>query len=90
MCIHQAKKEQEAETLFLTLLDEFKQQGRYVSDTLSKSYAPPLFAQTSKAKKTNVGNKAFVSAMARLFDQQKIRAEGYGPPSKRRPRLVRS
>ena len=76
--------------LFLTLLDQFTQQGRFVSDKSGRSYAPPTFAEHPAAKKARVGNLAFKGAMARLFASGKIRVDVSGPVSRQTTKLVRS
>lgn len=85
-----AAKDQEAEMLFLSLLEEFTQQGQFVSDKNGRSFAPPTFAEHPRARKARVGNLAFKDAMARLFASGKIRVDVSGPASRQTTKLVRS
>ena len=87
--LDQIAREQAAQDLFLTLLDAFGRQGRNVSDKQSPSYAPMLFAKDPDAKKAGVTKKALEAAMARLFNDGKIRVQTYGRPSRPYTRLVR-
>jgi RecA-family ATPase len=82
--------EQKADHLFLSLLDEFRAQGRHVSHIkASNTYAPTMFANDPKAKAPGI-KKTLTDAMERLFAAKKIKAELYGPPSKHHQRIVRS
>jgi RecA-family ATPase len=74
------------ELLLLELLTAFNAQGRPVSASPGRSYAPTLFAENAQAK--GVTAKAFKSAMNRLFDKGEIINVEEGPPSRRRLRLV--
>ena len=75
-----------AEHLFLKLLALLNSQSREVSPNPSKSYAPTIFAAHPSAE--GVRKKEFEAAMERLFSAQRIRVETYGPPSRKRSRLV--
>ena len=82
--------EQEAEHLFLDLLDAFTKQGRNVSDKkTAHNYAPTAFTADPRAKQLPAARKALAEAMARLFASSKIRMEPYGRPSRGFARLVR-
>jgi hypothetical protein len=72
--------------LFLKLLGRFNEQDRSVSINVSRSYAPTMFAAQDEAKGT--AKRALASAMQRLLDAGIIRNEAFGPPSRRRSRLV--
>jgi hypothetical protein len=80
--------EHRADELFLRLLGRFNQQDRNVSDKPSPAYAPVLFAQESEAREAGIGKNALAKAMSRLFSEQAIRLEPYGPRSRGTMRLV--
>ncbi len=82
--------EQEAEQVFLNLLNRFERQGQHVSPhpASPRNYAPTLFAKHKEANGT--GARAFADAMQRLLDAGTLRIEPFGPPSKQRSRLVRT
>ena len=76
-------KQLQVEDLFLKLLSEYEGQGRYVSDKPGRNHAPAVLAADPRAARQRVTAKAFRSAMARLFTDQRIRmVERNGPPSK--------
>ena len=82
--------EQNAEHLFLTLLERFTRQGRNTSDKSSApTYAPTLFTKESEARELGIRKIDFEGAMRRLFAAEKICLEPYGPPSRATSRLVR-
>jgi RecA-family ATPase len=82
--------EQNADNLFLELLDAFMGQGRNVSHLKSAhNYAPTAFARDPKAKAMPKVTKALADAMERLFAAKKIRAENYGRPSRPNYRIIR-
>jgi hypothetical protein len=70
------------------LLAAYEAEGRTVGSAPSAIYAPTLFAKDSRAK--GVSKKGLTDSMNRLFASGRIRAEEYGPPSKRRSKLVAS
>lgn len=81
--------EQNAERLFMALLDRFNQQNRNVSEKdASKNYAPTAFAKEEEAKKHGVRKADLEAAMRRLFAASKIEVQPYGPPSRGTTRLV--
>jgi RecA-family ATPase len=81
--------EQAADHLFLNLLDKFQVQGCNASHLkTANSYAPTMFAKHPEAKGPGI-KAALVDAMERLFEAKTIKAEEYGPPSKRCYRIVR-
>jgi RecA-family ATPase len=80
--------ERKVDDLFLTLLRRLAEQGRNVSPYVSSAYAASLFASEPEAKKSKTTKKAFVEAMARLFEAKKIRAEEVGSASRRRSKIV--
>jgi RecA-family ATPase len=84
--IKNSKNETEAEEVFLQLLAKATKQGMHVSLYPSNSYAPTKLAKLPGSK--GIGKAALEGAMHRLLDKSKIRNEPYGPPSKRRHRLV--
>lgn len=75
------------ERQFLDLLAAFQAQGRPVSESTGKSYAPNLFASDPRAQGTT--SKGFAAAMARLFAAGEIEIREEGPPSRRRARIAR-
>ena len=75
------------ETAFLTLLAQFNKAGRFVSpNAAAPSYAPRQFL-TAKLG-SELGKARLEGAMSRLFEQDVIALEPYGPPSKRYNRMV--
>ena len=82
--------EQNAEHLFLTLLDRFTRQGRNTSEKSSApTYAPTLFTKESEARELGIRKADFEGAMRKLFAAERICLEPYGPPSRATSRLVR-
>jgi RecA-family ATPase len=75
-----------AERVFLDLLASFSAQGRDVSSKISSAYAPSQFIKHPNAE--GVTKQAFVHAMERLLNSQRIRVEPIGPTSRRTSRLV--
>jgi len=75
-----------ADRKFLDLLAELTAQGRDVSPTPSRSYAPAVFADHPDAD--GVTKKALALAMERLLKGKRIAVETVGPPSKQRKRIV--
>ena len=80
--------EQEIDHLFLTLLRRLADQGRNVSDKVSPSYAPSVFANEPDALAAKATKKTFAEAMTRLFAARKIRVVPFGPASKMRSKIV--
>ena len=80
--------EADVDHLFIKLLRRLADQGRNVSDEVSPSYAPSVFANEPEAKSAKTDKKAFAEAMARLFTLRKIRVEAFGPASKMRSKVV--
>jgi RecA-family ATPase len=76
----------EAEVAFLDLVGRYGAEGRAVSAAPGPNYAPTMFARDPRGKGT--AKRAFTTAMNRLFQAGKIANEQFGPPSKRRTRLV--
>jgi len=75
-----------ADRKFLDLLAELTAQGRDVSPTPSRSYAPAVFADHPDAD--GVTKKVLASAMERLLKAKRIAVETFGPPSKQRKRII--
>jgi hypothetical protein len=70
---------------FLTLLDEFEQQGHYVSfQAAARNYAPRVFS-CSRDKR-----RVYEKVMRRLFEQQRIHTTLYGPRSRHLVRITRA
>jgi RecA-family ATPase len=79
--------EQRADEMFLTLLQQFTNQGRNASaTTTANNYAPTMFSKEPAA--AGVRKEAFADAMRRLFASNKIHVESYGRPSEPRSRLA--
>ena len=78
--------EAKAERIFLELLSTFNDQGRDVSTSYSRNYAPTAFARHPDAE--GLRKDRFEDAMNRLLKEKRILIETSGPPSKRRSRLV--
>jgi RecA-family ATPase len=79
-------KELQADQLFLMLVEQYSTEGRSVSASKSANYAPTVFADDPRAK--GFGFKALQAAMNRQLAAGRIRVEEFGPPSRRRTRLV--
>ena len=75
-----------AEAVFLDLLAEFSRQGRDVSPNRSNSFAPTVFAKNPASK--GCKGSALEKAMETLLKSNRIAIDHFGPPSKRRQRLV--
>ena len=75
-----------AETVFLTLLQAFEEQGRSVSPNPSNSYAPTVFAREADAD--GVSKLALARAMSKLLTADRIHIEIFGPPSRERRKLA--
>lgn len=80
--------EARAERVFLTLLDAFTQEGRWVGHNTGHTYAPAHFAKDPRAE--GLGKAAFAAAMRRLLAAGRVVVEPYGPPSKDKRRLARA
>ena len=81
--------EESAEKTFMGLIDRFEKEGRQVAHAgTANNYAPKVFADHPDAK--GMAKAHFAKAMNRLFAQGKIEIEEYGPPSKRRNKLIRA
>jgi RecA-family ATPase len=82
--------EQRAEETFMSLLAQFTNQGRNVSDKpTANAYAPTMFAKETPAKKQGIRKPDLEAAMRRLFEAGKIRIEPYGQPSRGWTKLVK-
>lgn len=77
----------QADAMFLILLDRFTGQGRPVSDSTGRGYAPAIFA--SETNNDGITRDGFRAAMSRLFAANRIRIEMEGPPSRQRRRIAR-
>jgi RecA-family ATPase len=85
-----AAQEGTADRVFLTLLRKFNsdESDRNVGVKSGTTYAPAMFAREREAKLARVTKGMLIQAMQRLIEAKKIRSEMFGPPSKRRSRLV--
>jgi RecA-family ATPase len=78
-------QDQKDDELFLTMLDQFEQQGRRVSDGLTApNYAPARFSKANGTSKAR-----FATAMDRLFAANKIHVATYGRPSRLASKIAR-
>jgi hypothetical protein len=77
---------QQAEGVFLALLEQFERQGRTVSPNPGRSYAPTVFATEPESMGINAA--ALKTAMARLLSANKIHVRKSGPPSRQRSHLA--
>jgi RecA-family ATPase len=75
-----------AESVFLSLLQTYEDQGRAVSPSPSPSYAPGVFEQEAEAD--GVTKAALKRAMSKLLKDNRIHIETFGPPSKQRKKLT--
>ena len=80
--LDQIEREEKAQEVFLELLKRFFSEGRFVSHSTGKSYAPALFAKENEAKKAGVNNRDLADAMRRLFAMKKITNRNHGKPSR--------
>ena len=64
-----------AEAVFLVLLVRFTLAGRVVNDKPGILCAPSIFSKEREAKDASVGKAALEQAMARLFEQRRIKVE---------------
>jgi RecA-family ATPase len=67
---------------FLRLIRDVDRSGRYVNnaETSPSRYAPRVFNGMAEGKEYSIPE--FKRSMARLFDEERIRMEPFGPPSK--------
>jgi len=72
--------------VFLDLLERYRRQGREVSATPSANFAPATFTKEPGA--SGISRLALTGAMNRLLGDGRIAIEEFGPPSKRRKRLI--
>jgi RecA-family ATPase len=86
--LEQLHIEAEHDFLFLKLLRRLTDQGRNVSDKISPSYAPSVFAGEPDAKKAKANKKALADAMGRLFAVGTIQVVPFGPASRMRSKIV--
>jgi RecA-family ATPase len=82
-----AAAEARAEQTFLDMLDAYTVQKRTVSASPSANFAPTVFAAD---RSCTVTKRGLIDAMNRLLTAGKVSVEEFGPPSKRRSRLVRT
>jgi RecA-family ATPase len=76
--LDKAKRELDAEAIFLELLRSFDTQNRRVSDKKSSTYAPAVFAEEELAKTAHLDSRALTDAMRRLFAANRIWNEPCG------------
>jgi hypothetical protein len=82
--------QQQAERIFLQLLDQYTLAGREVNDRHHRNYAPAVFAKEPMAKAAKASKARLESAMARLFAADRIRCEDYGRSDRPFRRLIRT
>lgn len=80
----------EAKALFLSLLDRFTQQGRHVNIKPGNNYAPSTFAKEPESVRSGVRKEALKAAMLELLEDNALKVEQRGKPSKQVSVLVRS
>jgi RecA-family ATPase len=81
--------EQRADDLFMSLLTQFGQQRRNVSEKPNApTYAPTTFAKENAAKTQGIRKSDLEAAMRRLFEAGKIKVDTYGRPSRQYSKLV--
>jgi RecA-family ATPase len=83
---NQIERQLRAEDRFLTLLLQRNSQERFVSPNRSRSFAPTEFAKHPDG--AEFSSREYEHAMEILLSKGSIRNEEYGPPSRRRNRLV--
>jgi RecA-family ATPase len=77
---------EKASEVFLKLLRRFNEQNQDVGAVSGTNYAPSVFARHSDA--AGLTSQQLAKAMQQLIDNKTIIVEPFGPPSKRRKRLV--
>jgi RecA-family ATPase len=83
--LEKAAQHQDDDELFLSMLDQFEQQGRHVSDKVNaNNYAPAMFSKANGLAKAR-----FAAAMDRLFAANKIHVGTYGRPSRQCYKIAR-
>jgi len=75
------------EQAYLDCLDAAAAQGRRVGPYRSNNFAPTIFAQMPQG--AGYKAKVLLAAQERLFAAGRIATEAFGPPSKRRERIIR-
>ncbi|WP_373503644.1 AAA family ATPase [Aestuariivirga sp.] len=75
-----------AERIFLELLAQFTDQGRYVSAQPSNNYAPKLFSESPHSQ--GLSKRAFTTAMNMLFTAGTIEIQKHGPKSRERSHIA--
>jgi RecA-family ATPase len=83
-----AAADQQAERVFLQLLDKFMARGINVSTHSGTNYAPAKFAAEREATTAKVSQAALKAAMIRLLDAGRIRTEPLGRSDRSSHRLV--
>jgi RecA-family ATPase len=78
--------EHRADETFLELLSLHNAQGQNVSASPGPTYAPAKFAVHPKAN--GIGKRQFEAAMQRHLQNEAIRIEVWGSPSRQRSRLT--
>jgi RecA-family ATPase len=81
-------QDQEADEVFLRLLDERNRIGLIVSPEVGRNYAPTIFEGLDG--NGGYGKPIFARAMDRLLTADRIAVVNDGPPSRCRKRLVRA
>jgi hypothetical protein len=84
--IEQSARDAEADAKFLTLLRKAISLGMDVGPNPSSNYAPKRLAELPDAEGYTA--RGLVRSMSRLIEAGSIIVEEFGPPAKRRKRLV--
>jgi RecA-family ATPase len=82
----QATTQNKVDRLFIQLLEERNEQGRWVTPNKAAGYAPKELAAMTGAEGTTP--EAFAKAMERLLKANRIIVQTVGSPSKQRQRLI--
>jgi RecA-family ATPase len=85
--IDRGARQVEHEQIFLCILRRLFEQRRYVTNTKGVNFAPAVFVNETEARERMVTKSQLQEAMLRLFHQNRIKLETYGPPSKLRNRI---
>ena len=82
-----AARESTCQEVFLALLAATEREGRNVShNARAPNYAPAAFAEHPRSR--GFGRDDFKQAMEKLFGAEIIKNDEFGPPAKRRSRLI--
>jgi RecA-family ATPase len=86
--LDRAARDAKADDVFLDLLRRYAREGRHVSHSTGRGYAPKEFADQDEAKRAAITSRHLKDAMNRLFAAGRIRVEQYGKPSNPHHRIA--